>query len=137
MKRILIILGMGFCMMLECHAQNNNRLESEFDEWRHAIHEDFENFRRQCNEEYAEFLENTWRQFHGLLPKVSPIKDKPIPPMPYEEGEGGIKDKELPYVDIVPIAPPTPQPKPVEPIKEQPQPVEERLPSHSFVPEDK
>ncbi len=127
MKRILIILGMGFCVALECHAQIHNRLESALDKWRHEIHEDFENFRRQCNEEYAEFMENTWRQFHGLLPKVPPIKDKPIPPMPYEEGEEEIKDKELPYVDIVPIAPPTPQPKPIEPIKEQPQPVEKRF----------
>lgn len=128
MKRILIILGMGFCMTLECHAQNDNRLESAFDEWRRAIHEDFENFRRQCNEEYADFMENAWRQFHGLLPKVPPIKDKPVPPMPYDGGgEEEIEDKQLPYVDIVPIAPPAPQPKPVEPIKEQPQPVEERF----------
>ena len=127
MKRILIILGMGFCMALECHAQNNNKLESAFDEWRRAIHGDFENFRRQCNEEYAEFMENTWRQFHGLLPKVPPIEDKPVPPKPYDGEKEDIEDKQLPYVDIVPIAPPIPQPKPIEPIKEQPQPVEKRF----------
>lgn len=105
-------------------AQDYQEIYSSF---RQQAEEEYSNFRRQCNEEYAEFMEKIWRKFNNLPPKTPPIKDKPIPPIPYEEGGGGIEEKELPYVDIVPIAPPTPQPKPIEPIKEQPQPVEKRF----------
>ena len=105
-------------------AQNFQDIYSSF---REQAKEEYSNFRHQCNEEYAEFMENAWRKFNDFPPKTPPIKDKPIPPMPYEEGESGIENKELPYVDIVPIAPPTPQPKPVEPIKEEPRPVGKRF----------
>ncbi len=134
MKRLLIYIVIASTVSVDAVGQTKD----DFDEFRDKIlggyssfqrttMNDYQSFRDSINEEYADFLENTWRQFHGLLPKVSPIKDKPIPPMPYKEGEGRIKDKELPYVDIVPIAPPAPQPKPVEPIKDQPQPIEERF----------
>lgn len=118
------LLLIGFAPIV---TQAQDDFKESYKAFREQAKEEYGNFRRQCNKEYAEFMENAWRQFHGLPPKVSPIKDKPIPPMPYKEGEGRLKDKELPYVDIVPIAPPAPQPKPVEPIKEQPQPVEERF----------
>ena len=62
MKRILILLGMVFSMVLECHAQNNNKQKSAFDEWRQAIHEDFDTFRNQIMEEYATFVENPWKE---------------------------------------------------------------------------
>ena len=120
-------LFFGAWLMFSFMGSFAQDFEEIYSSFRQQAEEEYNDFRRQCNEEYAEFLEKTWRQFHGLLPKAPPIKDKPIPPMPYEEGEGGIKNKELPYVDLVPIAPPTPQPKPVEPIKEQPQPVEKRF----------
>ena len=120
-------LFFGAWLMFSSMGTLAQDFEEIYSSFRQQAKEEYSNFRRQCNEEYAEFMEQTWRRFHGLLPKVPPIKDKPVPPMPYEEGEGGIKDKQLPYVDIVPIAPPAPQPKPIEPIKEQPQPVDERF----------
>ena len=124
MNRWILLCFSLFLFSETSFAQDFDEIYSSF---RQQAKEEYNNFRRQCNKEYAEFMEQTWRQFHGLLPKAPPIKDKPVPPMPYDGGEEEIKDKQLPYVDIVPIVPPTPQPKPVEPIKEQPQPVDERF----------
>lgn len=109
-----------------------DEFEEAYRAFRQQAVKKYGDFRRQCNEEYAEFTENAWRRFNGYPPKLPPIKDKPIPPMPYDGGKDGIKDKQLPYLDIVPITPPVPQPKPIEPIKEQPQPVDERFTFHFY-----
>lgn len=106
-------------------AQND--FQFTYEAFRQQAKEEYTDFRRQCNEEYAEFMEDAWRRFNDLPPKMSPIKDKPVPPMPYDGGEEGIEDRLLTSVDIVPTIQPVPQPKPVEPIQEQPQPTEERF----------
>lgn len=126
MKRLIVLASIG---MYSFHAVSQNlddTYKEEFTSFQRQSEEEYNNFRSQCNEKYAEFVEKTWRLFYGLLPKMLPIKDKPVPPMPYNDNEGkGIRDKVLPYIDIVPIAPPSPQPQPIAPIKEQPQPINE------------
>ena len=113
---------MVLLLVIPTKAQNFEEIYSSF---RQQAKEEYRNFRNQCNEEYADFMEKAWRQFKGMPPKESPLRDNPVvPPMPYEE-EGTIEDNKLPAVDVLPVIPPEPQPKPIGPIKEQPQPVEE------------
>ncbi len=122
MKRILIILGMGFCMALKCHAQNYNMQKSAFDEWRRTIHEDFDNFRSQIMEEYADFVENPWKEFEGKKPQPLPKDDK-TPPVVLPEDEKIVvpmEPKPIKIDEVIEPLPVIPQPQPVEPIKEVP-----------------
>lgn len=107
-------------------------LEEAYFSFRQEMMEKYRSFRNKSNEEYADFVEKAWVQFKSQPPRSLPLKDKPVPPKPYDRQEDTIKDKELPYSEIVPVAPPTPQPQPLEPIKEQPQPKEENFVFHFF-----
>lgn len=127
MKRAIIILGMGLCMTLGCHAQNINRKESAFEEWRRAIKTDFKDFRSQIITEYADFVENPWKEFEEQ--KAQPLpKDDKTPPVILPKDE-----KIVPPVVPTPIQidevieplPIIPQPQPVEPIEEVPVVVED------------
>lgn len=122
MKRVLIILGMGFCIALECHAQNDSRLESAFDEWRRAIHEDFENFRSQIMADYADFVENPWKEFEEQKPQPLPKDDK-TPPVVLPKDDkivAPVAPKPIKIDEIIEPLPVEPQPQPIEPIKEVP-----------------
>lgn len=122
MKRILIILGMGFCMALECHAQNDNKQLSAFDEWRRAMHEDFEDFRSQIMREYAEFVENPWKEFEEQKPKPLPKDDRTPPVVLPKDDEmvAPVEPKPIEIDEIIEPLPVIPQPQPVEPIEEVP-----------------
>ena len=121
MNRSLLVLVLVI-VSSKTYAQDFGKAYSSF---RQQAMEGYNAFRNKCNKEYADFVEKAWQQFNSQPPKIKPIRDTPVPPIPYEEHDCSIKEKELPYSEIVPIAPPAPQPKPVEPIKEQPQPEEE------------
>lgn len=122
MKRLLIILGMGFCMALECHAQNDNKQRSAFDEWRRAIHEDFENFRSEIMADYADFVKNPWKEFEKQKPIPQP-KDEKIPPVVLPKDEkivAPVAPKPIKIDEVIKPIPVIPQPQPVEPIEEVP-----------------
>lgn len=120
-----VFLGVALSLTsISVFAQNFEEIYSSF---RKQTKEEYSSFRRQCNEEYAEFMKDAWRRFNGLPPKLPPTKDKPIPLIPYDKEKDNVKDKQLPYLNIVATVPPIPQPKPVEPIREQPQPMEKQF----------
>lgn len=121
MNRSLLVLVLVI-VSSKTYAQDFEKAYSSF---RQQAMEGYNAFRNKCNKEYADFVEKAWQQFNSQPPKIKPIRDTPVPPIPYEEQDCCIKEKELPYSEIVPVVPPAPQPKPVEPIKEQPQPEEE------------
>lgn len=122
-RRMFIIALLAFASIY-AYAQD---FRGAYDAFRRQAIEEFITFRTRCNMEYAEFLEKAWKQYKVLPSIEPPVKDMPTPPMPYKGKEDSIKDKELQYLDIIPVAPPVPQPTPIEPILEKPQPDEERI----------
>lgn len=122
-RRMFIVAVLAFANMY-AFAQD---FREAYDAFRRQAIEDFRTFRTRCNMEYAEFVEKAWQQYKVLPSIQPPVKDMPTPPMPYKGKEDSIKDKELQYLDMIPVAPPVPQPTPIEPILEQPQPDEERI----------
>ncbi len=104
-------------------AQNDDDFfdRSGFEEFRKAVHDDFQNFRNKVMEEYIEFVRNAWQEFEAKPPIEAP-DERPLPPdvIP-DEGDGKpIENVRIPIDDIIPLPTVTPQPLPVEPIKEVP-----------------
>ena len=122
-RRMFIVVVLFFANMY-AFAQD---FREAYDAFRRQAIEEFRTFRTRCNMEYAEFVEKAWQQYKVLPSIEPPVKDMPTPPMPYKGKEDSIKDKELQYLDIIPVAPPVPQQTPIEPILEQSQPDEERI----------
>lgn len=122
-KRISVIV-VFVLSSISVLAQNFKEL---FSAYRQQAIEEYQVFRTQCNKEYADFVEKTWTQFKQQMPKILPLKDKPVPPQPYDKDDDDAKDKHIQYSDIIPVAPPIPQPTPIEPIIEQPQAEEEQF----------
>lgn len=124
MYRIMFFFAVLALANVCASAQDFNEIYASF---RQQAIEKYRTFRTRCNMEYAEFVEKAWQQYNVLPSIESPVKDMPTPPMPYNGEEDSIKDKELQYSNIIPVAPPVPQPTPIEPILEQPQPKEEQF----------
>ncbi len=121
MKRILILLGMAFCMA-QGHAQTHKKsLHALFDKFREEMHEEFKGFRRQCMDDFIEFARNPWKEFEESEPVPHP-EDEEIPPVPIpeEDKQQPIEDKPVVIEEVVVPEPVEPQPRPVEPIEEVP-----------------
>lgn len=118
----IITLGVALCSTAICHAQklNTSDARSGMDQFVNEMVADFNNFRRQSMEQFAEFVRNPWREFEETAPVPAP-QPTPVPPVIMD-------DKEQPPIDSTPIvidevvAPiiDEPQPQPVEPIEEVP-----------------
>lgn len=128
MKRIIITLGMavGCCI---CHAQvvpNGQSLQDWFRKEAEEMRKDYEDFRSKCNEEYADFVRQAWKEFRAT-PAVPVPEEKPVPPVVIPKPIGITPIDTLP-LDTKPIVIDevirpieiTPQPEPVEPIREVP-----------------
>ena len=107
------------------------RAMSDFQRFRDSIHNDFESFRRQANEEYARFMEEEWKPFSSQ--PALPVPRKPKPPQPV------VADPETrPTMDPIPFAgqpivpKPIDNPQPLEPIKMRPRPNEPVESFHFF-----
>lgn len=122
-RRMFVVAVLAFANMY-AFAQD---FRESYDAFRRQAVKEYGLFRARCNMEYAELLEKAWLQYKVLPSILPPVKDMPTPPMPYEGDGDSIKDQNLQCSDIIPVAPPVPQPTPIEPIKEQPQPEEERF----------
>ena len=122
-RRMFVVAVLAFANMY-AFAQD---FRESYDAFRRQAVKEYGLFRARCNMEYAELLEKAWLQYKVLPSIQPPVKDMPTPPMPYEGDGDSIKDQNLQCSDIIPVAPPVPQPTPIEPIKEQPQPEEERF----------
>ncbi len=120
--RFLSFLGVAFCSVTICHAQkiDTSKLRSEMDEFVNSMTDDFNNFRRQSMEQFAQFVNNPWKEFEETKPVPKP-NPKPIPPVIMDDGnEKPIENRPIIIEEVVEPVIEEPQPQPVEPIEEVP-----------------
>lgn len=121
--------GMSIMVLVMCFgmasAQTDNPMQEAYEAFREKAKGDYQEFRRQCNEQYAKFMERAWQLYQGRVPIPMPKDENPIPPVRFEEDMSVMKDRQLLIDKVVPpLFPVLEQPAPVAPIKEQPQPTE-------------
>ncbi len=119
----IILLILCLCA---ANAQNDafnefrSRLRDNYSSHRETIHKNLEEFRRKRNEEFAEFVRNTWAQFDSK-PEIAKPKEGEIPPIIFDEGkQNQTTPSPLPFDEVVTVKKPDPQPEPVDPIEELP-----------------
>ncbi len=116
MKRIMIIVA-ALLFMVPLKAQDYddwaNKEKNKMNRYKDSIKQNYDEFRRKANEEYAQFMRERWEAFKAM--KGDPTPELPEPPKPIEF------DKNNPIPDLptpIPYRPiPTPTPSPVQPIK--------------------
>lgn len=120
--KFLFFLSVAFCNVAICHAQkiDTSKSRSEMDKFINSITEDFNNFRRQSMEQFAEFVKNPWKEFEETKPVPKP-DPKPIPPVILDDDKDKpVEDKPIIIEEVVEPIIEEPQPQPIEPIEEVP-----------------
>lgn len=120
--RIFSILSVALCTVAICHAQkiDMGKSRSEMASFVQSMTDDFNNFRRQSMEQFAEFVRNPWKEFEETKPIPKP-QIKTIPPVIMEDDkEKPIENKPILIEEVVTPIIDEPQPQPVEPIEEVP-----------------
>lgn len=123
MKRLMVLLGMAFCLM-QGHAQriNSGKARQFLDEFRKSARADLEDFRKKCMEEYVEFMSNPWKEFEDT-PAIPVPKEVPRPPVTVPEDDReklSVEDNPVVIEEVIKPVPVPPQPTPIEPIEEVP-----------------
>lgn len=88
--------------------------KEEMQRFTDSVRHNYDEFRRQANEEYAQFMRERWEEFQAM--KGVPVPDIPEPPQPFER-EKDVPIPELPIKHDKIITIPTPYPQPEEPLK--------------------
>lgn len=116
MKRIMVIAAaLLFVAPLKAQDYNDwvSREKDAMNRFRDSVKQDYDEFRRKANEEYAQFMRAKWEAFQLMKGEEKPVI--PEPPKPFE------RDKDTPIPNLpnpIPVKPlPTPDPTPVQPIK--------------------
>lgn len=120
--RNLSLLSVAFCTVAICHAQkiDTSKSRNEMDKFVQSMTDDFNNFRRQSMEQFAEFVKNPWKEFEETKPVPKPTP-KPVPPVIMDDDKDKpIEDKPIIIEEVVEPVIEEPQPQPVEPIEEVP-----------------
>lgn len=120
--RNLLLMSVACCTVAICHAQklDTSRSRGEMDKFVQSMTDDFNNFRRQSMDQFAEFVKNPWKEFEETKPVPKPIP-KPIPPVIMDDDKDKpIEDKPIIIEEVVEPVIEEPQPHPVEPIEEVP-----------------
>ena len=91
-----------------------------------SLRKNFDDYRRQANEEYAQFMRERWEAFQAM--QGAPVPKIPEPPQPFERDKD-VPIPELPIKFDKVITIPTPTPKPVEPMKRPDNPTIPNTPS--------
>ena len=120
--RNLLLLSVAFCNVAICHAQkiDTGKSRSEMDKFVNFITEDFNNFRRQSMEQFAEFVKNPWKEFEETKPVPKP-NPKPVPPVILEDDNNKpVENNPIIIEEVVAPVIEEPQPQPIEPIEEVP-----------------
>lgn len=117
MKKVGIII-LALLASIPVLAQNNSFVE-EYQRFQREAISAYSDFRKECNNKYAEFLLLGWEWFQAKPEIPQPVKEE-VPPVIYEEQE-----QETPIEiehDEVTISEPVieEQPQPVAPIEEKP-----------------
>ena len=87
--------------------------QSRFSKFKADKQAELEAFRKQQNERYAQFMEESWQRFHAH-PAILPKKEKRVKPVIYQEPEPVVEP--TPVVEPAPVVEPvdtTPAPAPV------------------------
>ena len=118
----MVVFFASAAMAQDDYEQFRRQKEQQYESFRKKNETEFEEFRRRVNNEYAAFVERTWRAFNAF--KGTPIpKEDPVPPIIRKDDKEEKRDQQLDIDVVIPPAPPTPQPQPITPIEKQPQPV--------------
>jgi len=120
--RFLSLLGVAFCSAAICHAQkiDTSKSRNEMDRFVNSMTDDFNNFRRQSMEQFAQFVKNPWKEFEETKPVPKP-NPRPVPPVIMnDDNEKPIENKPIIIDEVVEPVIEEPQPQPVEPIEEVP-----------------
>lgn len=118
-KILLILLPLAFAPVVI--AQEN--MQNMFDEFARASRKEFDDFRDRINENYSEFLRQSWKQFNGMAPVAPPVPDDSIPVVPPPVApldDKDLNDHLVPVINVVPSPDPLPAPEPVAPIIDNP-----------------
>lgn len=122
--RTIILSLAGLWMAAALQAQSDNGFGQYVQQQREAFERDysqrqkeFDDYRRRCNEEFAQHLRKAWIA-RPSSPKVPLPKDEVVPPVIKREGSTSPtpQPRPLPYNEVVTVPKPQPQPKPVVPI---------------------
>lgn len=120
-KKILSAALMIGILTVPAQAQENNLVE-KFAKFRKKAHSDYENYRKELNGRYAEFMKKAWNSFKAEEPVARP-KEEEVPPIVIEPEDTLTTVPQLPPVQqpikkvVEPPVVPAP-PQPVAPIKE-------------------
>ena len=85
--------------------------QSRFSKFKADKQAELEAFRKQQNERYAQFMEESWQRFHAH-PAILPKKEKRVKPVIYQEPEPVVEP--TPVVEPAPVVEPTPVVEPVD-----------------------
>lgn len=109
----------------ESFEEYKNRIKKEMQHYTDSVRQNYDEFRRKANEDYARFMRERWEEFQSM--KGVPVPDIPEPPQPFERE----KDTPIPELPIKfdKLTLPTPEPKPIEPLKRPDAPVIPDTPS--------
>lgn len=127
MKRLILSLVLFVAALIVASAQPFNEYRekalSNFNTYRQKKQDDFHAYRDLKNAEMEEYIRKAWEKMPGNEPEHVPIKeDKDIPPVVMPEEDRGKKPEDIPVPirEVIPPAPPQPEPKPLAPIEETP-----------------
>lgn len=130
MKRILMVI-VALLFVVPMKAQNYDdwvkQQKDDMKKYTDSVKQDYNEFRRQANEQYAQFMREQWESFQLMKGVEKPVI--PEPPKPFEFS----KDNPIPDVPSpIPVKPiQTPKPSPIEPIKRPELPKPSPVPSIS------
>lgn len=94
----------------------------DYEAFRRSAQQSYDDFRGECNREYAEFLKTAWQYFETRPAVPSHDKYKKVPPVVYEDDSAEsvpveVRPREVPVLDN------SPQPHPLGPVLEHDVPV--------------
>lgn len=128
MKRVIFIIS--FLLLLVPQAAWTQSFDDyranarkRFESYRMKKVSEFEAYRQKKNAEMEDYIRHAWRNMRGNNPEPVPVReDRDVPPVVMPEEDRGKKpqDTPVPVKDVIPPAPPQPEPKPFAPVEESP-----------------
>lgn len=120
MKKEIVIILVALFNVLQLFSQQTDRMKESYELFKQQAIKNYDNFRNNANEVYAEFLRQAWNEFHAL-PQIPKPKDETVPPVVLtdDDNDKPIESVPVPIDDVVIPPEPEPQPVPVSPIREQ------------------
>lgn len=115
-KYFVLITAFYLCNNIFALAQSDIK-RNEYEQFRQQAYLSYSDLKKDCNQQYLEFLKKSW-EWYSVAPKFDyPIeKDKPPVIIGEDWRNEPIIDNELPYKDLIASPIVEPQPEPVSSI---------------------